>query len=388
MSSSVAGFSQLEDTFKQSGVDAGLDQLVGHLRSQEKYHELFEALKMRVRHSLGLPVLSNDSADELEDSRRQRLEEGLLSACREVGILLLKAGQVREGWMYLRPVGNRNEVAIQLRQISPDDDNLDALIEVCLHESVDPTRGYELVLGNHGTCNAITMFESVVARLPQEVQRAAAGQLVAHVHHELLTSVVSDISQQEGCRPSEATLAGLVAERPGLFGEYSYHIDTTHLASTVRFARVLEDEHLLRLALDLTEYGQRLSQQFQYPGEEPFSDHYGSHSLYFGALLGDKVEEAIAYFRQRAEALDPQQHGSQPVEAFVELLDRLGRHDEAIDTVLQFANRSGAAVSQVLPQLLGLSEKANCYTKLVQFCRDREDLLGFGTGLVQTHGKA
>ena len=388
MTTPAAGFSQLEEAVKQGGVAVGLAKLAEHLRGQQKYHELFEALKMQVRHSLGLPVLYNDSGDELGDSMRARLEEGLLSACREVGMALLKDGQIREGWMYLRPIGNRLEVAEQLSQIDANDDNLDALIEVCLHEGVDPPRGYRLVLENHGTCNAITTFESASGRLPKGDQQAAAELLVAHVHHELRTNLVTDISRQEGSEPTESSLSALVENRPGLFGEYSYHIDTTHLASTVRFARVLDDEPALRLAVDLTEYGKRLNEQFQYPGEEPFLDHYGSHALYLGALIGIQVEQAIAYFLERAEAVDPEQHGSQPVEAFVELLDRLGRQDEAIDAVLKFAERSGAAVSQILPLLLSLSEKANSYTRLIQFCRQRDDLLGFGTGLVQSHASS
>ncbi len=388
MSTSISSFGQLENVIAEGGIAAGLDELVVLLRNQQKYHELFEALKMRVRHGLGLPVLYDDSGDELDDALRVELEEGLLSACREVGLLWLGADQVREAWIYLRPVGNHSEVAEALRQIDANDDNLDALIEICLHEGVDPPRGYELVLQNHGTCNAITTLESLIGRLSGQARQSLVGQLVEHVHRELKASVVEDISRQEGASPAEDDLAALVANRPSLFGDYSYHIDTTHLASTVRFARTLEDEPLLRLAWDLTEYGKRLNHQFQYPGEEPFGDHYTSHGLYLGALFGEQVGEAVSYFRARAEAVDPQQHGSQAVEVFVELLDRLDRHDEAIAVVLEFADRSEANVGQVLPLLLSLSEKAKDYAALVQFCRQREDLLGFGTGLIQARQSA
>ena len=88
-----------------------------------------------------------------------------------------------------------------------------------------------------------------------------------------------------------------MADREWLFQDNAYHIDTTHLASTVRIARVLADPADLRLALDLTEYGRRLSQQFQYQGDEPFVETYPSHALYFQALLGENVEEALAYFQ-------------------------------------------------------------------------------------------
>src|SRR5688500_448003 len=81
-----------------------LDQLMQQLRAQKKYHELFEALKMRVREQLGLPLLYGDAMDDLDETRREKLEDGLLDACREVGMLLLDEGKIREGWMYLRPV--------------------------------------------------------------------------------------------------------------------------------------------------------------------------------------------------------------------------------------------------------------------------------------------
>lgn len=384
MTDTQAAFSQLEGTIRESGVAAGLEQLVSQLRGQDRFHELFEALKMQVRHSLGLPVLYDDSGDELPEGTRQQLEDGLLAACQEVGMRLLQAGQVREGWMYLRPVGAKADVTQALRGIAPDDENLDALIEVALHEGVDPALGFGLVLEHHGTCNAITTYESIVGRLGKPQQQAVAGQLVDHVHGELLASVVADIARQEETPPADAnTLAELIEDRPWLFGEYSYHIDTTHLASTVRFSRVLEDKARIALALDLCAYGGRLNQQFQYPGEEPFTDFYPSHTLYLSALGGQRLDEAIAYFRARADEADPHQHGSQAVEAFVELLDRLQRYDEAIEVVLDFAQRTNTEAAQVLPLLLGLAEKSGDFSKVVDFCREGQDLLGFGTGLIQ-----
>src|ERR687883_174915 len=89
------------------GVAAVLERLVEQLRAQKQYHELFEALKMQVRHRLGLPLTYSETPDSLDDDRRNQLEEGLIGACREAGTLLLKAGKIREGWMYLRPVGDK-----------------------------------------------------------------------------------------------------------------------------------------------------------------------------------------------------------------------------------------------------------------------------------------
>ena len=87
MSTTQTEFDRLEQELADTGVDGVLDQLVAQLREKKKYHELFEALKMRVRHRLGLPITYSDSGDELDEPQRNGLEEGLIDACREVGML-------------------------------------------------------------------------------------------------------------------------------------------------------------------------------------------------------------------------------------------------------------------------------------------------------------
>ena len=376
-------FDQLQERLVSGGIDGLLAMTAGQLKEQKKYHELFEVLKMQVRQRLGLPLLYQDTGDELEEPRRDQLEDGLLDACREVGTLLLSEAKVREGWMYLRPVGNQADVARQLAKIEPDEDNLEELVEVMLHEGVDPARGYALVLENYGTCNAITTYESAMNRHSKADQQATASLLVEHVHRDLLASVVADIAQRQDQEPVERTLRELVADRDWLFGEHSYHIDTTHLASTVRFARVLDDEEQLRLALDLTEYGRRLSPQFQYQGEGPFADLYPSHALYLAALLGEQIDEAIEYFASRAESMDAAEHGSLPLEAYVQLLDRLGRHETATETLIRSCDSEAVQASQVVPLLVDLAGKSGKFGPLIDFCRQREDVLGFATALAQ-----
>ncbi len=384
MSTTQTEFDQLEQQFAETGVAGVLDQLVTQLREKRQYHELFEALKMKVRHHIGLPITYSESGDELDEAQRNALEEGLLEACREVGLLLLQDGAAREGWMYMRPVGDRAAVAKALEKITATDETVEELIEVCLHEGVDPARGFAMVLEHYGTCNAITTYESSVARQAIPDQRAAAGLLVKHLHGELLASVRADIERQEGQAAPETTLAELVADRDWMFSEHSYHIDTTHLASTVRFARILEDPELLRLARDLTAYGLRLSSQFQYQGDEPFRDIYPSNALYLGALLGENVDEAVAYFRQKAKELDTNEHGSQPMETYVQLLDRINRPQEAIDALIAFSDDPQNQDAQVVPILLELSDKVGDFDKVKHLCRQRGNVLGFASGLIQS----
>ena len=375
-------FEQLPADLSRGGADAVLAKVADSLRREKKYHELFEALKMQVRRKLDLPVTYTSGGDDLPEAKRNQLEEGLLAACREVGTLLMKEGKVREGWMYLRPVGDRREAAELLSAVAPDEDNTEELIEVALHEGVDIGRGYELVLKNYGTCNAITTYDSGIARRPRAEQVPAARLLLRRVHEDLVANVKADIARQEGSQPQEKSLKDLVADRDWLFHENSYHLDTTHLAATVRITRVLSEPDDLRLALDLTEYGRRLNQQFQYQGDEPFADNYPTHALYFQALLGENVDEALKHFRTKAEMLDVQYHGMVPIETYIDLLARLGRHKEAVAEAIRLSPQSAHPVG-IAPSLLELAEKAGDYQAFLEYCQKRGDVLGYAAGLVQ-----
>lgn len=391
MSISETMFEQLQASMDQDGVAATLDLLADQLRSEGRYHELFAALKMRMCHDLGLPLQFADSNENLDDSVRDKLEEGLLSLCREVGLLLLGQGQIGEGWMYLRPVGDNQAVADALTKIDVDEDNIDEMIQVTLHEGVDTRRGFGLVLEQLGTCNAITTFEQVMPQRSRGEQSVAAAQLLEHLHAELTESVRADIARQSEAAPPEGeSLAELVAQRDWLFADNSYHVDTTHLASVVRFSRLLEDPEHLRLALDLTEYGRRLGEQFRYAGDPPFEDLYPSHALFLRAILGERIEEAVAYFREQAEQSDMQQQGPAAVDAYVDLLARLGRNEEAIEALIALTSsadqESSLDVNRSIgfaPSLLQLSGRSGDYGPLMDYCLRHNDLLGYANGLTR-----
>jgi hypothetical protein len=379
-------FDELPAQLGQQGVEAVFDRVAAELAGEKKFHELFDVLLMRSRHQLGLPAILTTSLDDLEEPLRARVEEAYLAACRDVGARLLDDGRLREAWMYLRPVGDKALVARALAKIEPNDDNVQDLIEIGLHEGMAPALGYRLVLKNYGTCNAITTFEGAVLGRPLPDQQAAAGLLLEHLHAELAANVRADIARQEGSEPKESTLAALAADRDWLFAENNYHTDTTHLAATVRFARLLEDGPHLEVAYDLTEYGRRLSAQFQFAGEEPFVDVYPAHRLFFGAQLGRHVDQALEHFHQRARQVDVAECGAGAAEVYVALLARLKRYDEAIRATIELIP-PGARTSGFAPNLLALSRMSGDYEPLLDVCRQRGDLVGFTAGLVERRMK-
>jgi hypothetical protein len=386
MTATETGFEQLTQKLASEGTLNVLEELIRQLRESKRFHDLFEALKMRVRFQLQLPLLYSDSGDDLSAEQRDQLEEGLIEACREVGLALIAEGLPREGWMYLRPVGDRLEAAQALKQLDADEEILDELIEVCLHEGVDVERGFGLVLQYHGTCNSITTFESMLYQGGKSDLRGVCKMLVRHVHEELKGSLAADIERQSGAAPTETTIGGMVADRDWLFGEHIYHIDTTHLASTVRFARMLDDPELLELALDLTEYGHRLHEQFQYPQEEPFVDLYEASALYLEGLLGRKVEECKAYFSERASAVDSAEHGNMAKEVYVDLLQRLQDPVGAVKASLELELPNAQSLG-VAPTLLELCEAANNFDALMEYSRSNDNLLGYGMALLKASSK-
>ncbi len=359
-----------------------IEQLVDYLREQGQYHELFEALKMQLRLRLRLPAAQADRQEKFDEQTEIELERGLIDACRTVGELFFQQGKIREGWMYMRPVGDRQIAAAALAAVEPNDDNVEELLEVLLHEGVDIGRGYQLALDRLGTCNSITMFESTLASRPREDQQIAARLLVEHVHAELLENLRRDISKREGTEPPQESMEELLKSRPELLRDGAYHLDTSHIASTVRFARVLDDPDHLRLALDLACYGRSLHPQYQYPGEEPFLDLYPASAAFFRALLGQQADAGIRYFTQKADAVDQQQFGTVAIEVLIDLLSRCGRHADALQA---YAKRLpvGTRIIGIAPTLLQLSQRLGEYAPMLDICQQRDDLLGYAAAILQ-----
>jgi hypothetical protein len=378
-------FDELQSAARADGA-AALALLAEHLRNEKQYHELFDARLIEARSRSGLPVVLTGSLDDLPEPVRTQMEEAYLAACREVGGLLLADERIREAWMYLRPVGEKAEVAAALGKLPRDTENYEQLIEVALYEGVWPRLGFEYVLEHYGTCNAITLFDGQMHSRPLKDRQEVAGLLVRHLHGELLRNLKGDIERREGKEPTATGPAGgeiasLIATRPELFENDNYHVDTTHLGSVVRFAVVCEDRDTLQMALDLTEYGRRLSPQYQFAGQEPFADTYPAYALFFQALLGQNTDEALAYFRERARAAED----NGPAEVFISLLARMGRNQEAFDASIELI-KSDQRVSGFAPSALELASRAGCYDRWMEVCRERGDALGFTAGLIARNG--
>lgn len=372
-------FEQLASDFQTGGVAAALDRAEAKLRNERRFHELFEVLKMKTRQQLGLPILYEES-NQLSETQQRQLEDALLAACEDVGFSLMRAGQVQESWGYLKHLPDRDSVLAELNKIEVNEDNLEAIVGLLLYEGLDCDKGYALVLERYGTCNAITTMQNAMYGRSKSERQATGKRLVKHVHSELLESVKTHIEREEGTEPQASSLQELMKGRDFLFSDGSYHIDTSHLSSTVQIASELTDKTSLELALDLTHYGVKLHQELQYPSPPPFEETYPAHGKFFAAQLGQDVDKSVSYFRERAKATDAHQEGTSVIEIYIDLLARIGQPADAIEAHVQFIP-PGIQVIGRAPTLYELSEQLGDFKRYQQLCREREDLLGYLVGL-------
>jgi hypothetical protein len=163
-----------------------------------------------------------------------------------------------------------------------------------------------------------------------------------------------------------------------LFGEYNYYVDSSHLVSILRFAIDLEDRELLRKAVEMAEYGRRLSSMFHFKGDPPFENTYEDYGIYLRALVDEQVDEAVAHFRSKlADAAD-----STPAQMFVLLLVRLKRYGEALDVALEYL-RELPPSQMICPSAVQLCQLARDFERLKVVAREQDDLLTYTAAVAQ-----
>jgi hypothetical protein len=374
-------FADFAARLEQTGAAAALAELADALARDEQYHELFDVRLLASRVRLGLPPILTGGLDDLPEPQRGEVEDAYLEACREVGQRFAEAGRLREAWVYLRPVGERERIVPALERYRDDESQREAVLELALYEGLAPRLGVEVVLRQYGVCNAISATEGEWPKLSATDRRAVAGLLVEHLDRELSANVRRAIEARGKTPAPDATLGQLIEAEPDLFANDDYHIDATHLSAVVRLARWLTEPETLRRALELTEYGRRLSPRYQFAGEPPFDPHYESHGRFFAAQLGERVDEALAWFADQAEALAGEPQGPFAAEASIALLTRLGRYAEAVQASARLL-QVGVRATGLAPSLLELGALAGDMQVLAEACQRRGDLVGYAAGLV------
>ncbi len=333
-------FTQLDESHESAGAAATIERLIQSLRDQRDYHKLFDALLLQTKFQMGLPLGRPTSFDDVPAPQQASFEERYVAAAREVGELFLDDGDVQQAWLYFRTIREPQRVAEAIEEMElpvESDERTEGVINIALYEGAHPVKGLEIMLRTHGTCNTITALDQQMPQLDAEQRRQATALLVRELYRDLSQTVAHEVERKESSAPADASLQELLASRDWLFEEGNYHIDVSHLNSVVRFARFLDaSDPELRQAQQLAEYGSKLAQQFQYPSDPPFDDFYPAHRNYFRVIRGEDRDEALNYFRDKLNAAGDD--GERPMLAYVlvDLLTRVDRLDEALETAKQY----------------------------------------------------
>lgn len=362
-------FDLIEQAIRAGGAAPAFELLAQRFREEKNYPLLFETRLLEQRQKLGLPLLRSDNSGDIPGDQRPAYDEALTQAAKETGSLFLSDGDIQRAWPYFRAIGDREPVAAAIEKLDAAEEGV---IHIALGERANPRKGFELLLGRHGICRAITYFD----QYPEpETREQVLILLVKTLHKELTANLLRAITSRE-----PETVAGSVPElvrgREWLFGDMDYYVDTSHLVSVIRFALDLENREALQLAIELCEYGKHLSPQFKYKSDPPFDDVYNDHAIYLGALAGKNVDDAFAHFRKKILEHDPAAYGTAPAQILVALLARLGRYQEAIDVSLEHLSRS-TGEQLVCPSVFELCQLAGDFERLKKIARQRGDLLAF-----------
>lgn len=376
-------FTELEELTANENPDAALDRLMDLLQEQKAYHKLFDAMLIRKKHELGLPLSRPTSFDDVPEEQRKEVEEAYVEAAREIGKLFLADGDIPSAWMYMQVIREPEPVkeAIDKFPVATDySEANESVMQIALFETVHPLKGVKMLLRSHGMCNTITSLDQAMGNLSSEQRSECAKELVRELYHDLSESVRRQVQEKVPLIEPKASLQELLAGRDWLLEGGNYHIDVSHLSSVVRFARSIEapaDE--LELVLELCDYGERLDPQLQYPGEPPFGDFYPAHRHFFHVILGKELETSLDYFRQKLEN-EPDEH-DKPLLAYVlvDLLVRSKRLDEAVDVAAAHLTGLGKDVGFSFAELCA---NAGRLDRLAEVMREQDDLVGYTAALI------
>ncbi|MFI5460011.1 MAG: hypothetical protein ACHRXM_31715 [Isosphaerales bacterium] len=381
-------FDLLDLALRTGGPNAALDSLTEQLDAAGEYRALLDALLLKARHELGLPLIVSGSLAELPEPARSQYEAKYVAAIRLVGSKFLESGDIPTAWAYYRAIGENEPVerAILEYRSPENDERLGALIEIAFNHGVSPRRGFDLILEHYGTCPAISAFEQLP---PHEgpVRAACAERLIRHLHRELSATLRAEIASRGQVLPPEGSpLAEYVKGRPWLFTDDSYHIDISHLAAVVRMSMIVSDQDVIALAADLTEYGRRLSPRLLFEGPPPFQQIFDDHGIYLRALLGQEVDRAIDHFQAKLKLDDEAgPEDSLPAQTLVNLLVRVGRVGAAIDVAAaHLADLPDSALT--CPSVAQLCQRAGAPERLARIARDHGDLVNFAAARLESTG--
>ena len=368
------GFDEIGELLAEHGL-AGFDLLAERFISSGNFPDAFEAWLMKKRVEMGLPLLAQSQGD-LSPDDAGTYAAAQIAAAREVGALYLGNNDIRRAWPYFRAIGETDLVKEALDKLPPDADVdlIDGAIEVGFYEAVHPEKGLALLLNRHGICHAITTFGQYPSH---EGRDAACAMLIRTIYDELRDNILYSLESED----SGASLLELVETHDNLFEGNASYIDVSHVISVLRYAIDLEDPQILQVSYELTEYGRRLGEMYQFKGQFPFEEPFLDYGAYLQALLGIDVDAALDRFRAKLSP-EPDPYGDIAAQTLVNLLVRLDRLPEAID--LAEERLAGIPLDRLIcPGPLELCERADDFDRLKSIALKTDNRIAYAAALAR-----
>lgn len=379
-------FGLLAERCRSGGAAAVFEGLAELLRERHEHHKLFDALCLTKKHQMGLPINRPTSFEDVPEDRRDEFELAYTAAAREVGQLLLADKKLGQAFIYFHAVRDTEPLRQAIDDIKTPDESgeeSEELIDLAFYKLVHPVKGMQIMLKTHGTCSTITALDQVFMNLNAEQRSDCAALLVNTLHRDLLQSVDREVKHRMPFAETVTMLRELTAGREWLFAENNYHIDVSHLHSTVRLARSLSsDRPELKLVRDLAEYGKQLAPQFQYGGEPPFTEFYPAHIQFFNFLLGDDRDRALNYFQAQLEQADDASTQAMVAYVMVDLLARTEQLEAALPLAETYLVKADQEFAGAFAELC---QKAGRYDILRRSAEERGDLVTYAAALVLCH---
>ena len=78
-------FSNPEQTHRSRGPAAAIDELIQTFEARKEYHRLFDALLLKKKFEMGLPLARPSSFENVPDARQSEFESAYVDAARRAG---------------------------------------------------------------------------------------------------------------------------------------------------------------------------------------------------------------------------------------------------------------------------------------------------------------
>jgi hypothetical protein len=262
-----------------------------------------------------------------------------------------------------------------------EDEDTYSVVEIAWQQGAHPKKGFDLILDRHGICSAITMVGSTDLSQNPDLRNHCIRSLVRALHAQLLERLQNEFGDES------QSITDIVQKHPDLCEGDIYHIDISHLQSVVQMSTQLDHGPELTLAMELCDYGAKLSPNLRGDSPAPFDRGYPDYRVFLSILAGHEVEAGLAHFRAKLPAAREDQD-TYPAEVLVNLLLRINRLPDALEIARAELAEAGPDLS--CPSVTELARKAQAYSVIAEVARAQGDPVNYLAGLIaaaQTEAK-